>query len=332
MIPRVSVVLPFCNAEATLSRAIESIVCQTFPYWKLLLINHASTDDSVAIADRWCAQDQRITVLHEHRPGLVHALNTGLAHVRTQLTARMDADDVSHPERLIRQTEALRDESLAAVGCRVRYCATHPQPGMQAFVDWTNKQLTSSDIRRNRFVESPLVHPSMMFRTSVVKRYGAYRHGDFPEDYELWLRWLSHGLHIAKCADVLLDWYDKPTRLSRTHLRYRPEAFYQVKTEYLARWLAQHNPFHPRVVVWGGGRKSRQRVRLLEGHGIVVEAIIDVVPAKTSVYPCIFYQDLAPPGEYFILSYVGNRGRREEVSQFLLQREYQEEVDFLLVA
>ena len=334
MPPKVSVVLPYQNAQATLDRAISSLVRQSFTDWELILVNHASTDESQAIARRWDQQDRRIRLVHEPRAGLVHALNTGLNRSTASVIARMDADDVSHRDRLARQYDYLaRFPATDVVSCCVRYCAEGtPQRGMQTYVDWTNGLLTKDEIHRNRFVESPLVHPSVMFRTHLIRQHGSYRQGLFPEDYELWLRWLHHQVSISKLPETLLDWYDSEARLSRTHERYRPEAFYRIKTHYLARWLAQHNPFHPEVVVWGGGRKSRQRMRLLENYGIRVRAVIDIVANKTTSFPIIFYQDVAPPGQYFILSYVGNRGQRDKIRSFLRDRGYSEEDHFLLVA
>ena len=334
MLPRVSVVLPFYNAQATLDRAIKSIAEQSLIEWELVLINHASTDQSSLIAEEWQQRDRRIRLFVEPRPGLVNALNAGLSQVTAPLVARMDADDVSAPKRLACQYYYLHNhQDIGAIGCRVRYCPTNqPQAGMQAYVDWGNQLLTSEAIQLNRFVESPLVHPSVMFRTSLLAQYGPYRSGPFPEDYELWLRWLGQGVRLAKHPQTLVDWYDTDTRLSRTHPHYHPEAFYRIKTQYLAQWLVRHNPFHPQVVIWGGGRKSRQRVRLLEDQGIQVQAVIDVVARKTTTLPCLFFRDIAPPGHYFILSYVGNRGKRDEVRQFLQQRGYQEGVHFLLVA
>ena len=334
MPPRVSVVLPYRNAEATLDRAVASVVRQRLSDWELILVDNASTDRSATLARRWRQQDPRVRGVAEPRVGLVYALNTGLRHVTAPVVARMDADDVSDPERLAQQWDHLeRHPNTGAVGCRVRYCTDGvARAGMQAYVDWTNDQLTSEQIARSRFVESPLVHPSMAFRTSLLRQYGVYRHGSFPEDYELWLRWLRQGVVIDKCLEVLLDWYDADDRLSRTHERYHPDAFYRIKTQYLATWLAHHNPFHPQVVVWGGGRKSRQRAHLLSEYGVSVRAVIDVKVNKTTTLPCIFYRDVAPPGQYFVLSYVGNRGRRGEIRRFLEERGYREGVDFLLVA
>ena len=332
---QVSVVLPFHNAQATLGRAIESMVHQSFSDWELILINHASTDQSADIAQAWAQQDTRLCVVNEYETGLVSALNRGLREANAPLVARMDADDVAYPDRLAQQLHYLNDHpAVGAVGCVVRYCAADEstQIGMDTYVHWVNTIISSEAIRLNRFVESPLVHPSVMFRTQLIDQYGFYRPGNFPEDYELWLRWLSHGVTLAKVPHILLDWYDSPSRLSRTNHRYSSEAFYRIKTDYLVDWLERRNPFHPNVVVWGGGRKTRQRIHMLEAQDVCVQAIIDVVPHKTSLYPCIFYQDVAPPNQYFVLSYVSNRGQRDEIRQFLLERGYHEGEHFLLVA
>ena len=236
MLPRISVVLPFRDAEATLSRAIKSIVEQSFTDWELVLIDHASTDGSAAIAQQWKLRDSRIRLIQQPQDGFVGALNRGLDEAVAPFITRMDADDISYPERLAKQLLYLQQHpTIDAIGCGVRYCtAGEPQIGMQAYVDWANGLNTYRELLLNRFVESPLVHPSVMFRSRLIAKYGPYRNGVFPEDYELWLRWLSRGVRIAKHPEILLDWYDSDCRLSRTHERYRPAAFYYIKTRYLA--------------------------------------------------------------------------------------------------
>jgi hypothetical protein len=154
------------------------------------------------------------------------------------------------------------------------------QAGMALFVDWTNRLLAADEIARERFVESPFVHPSVMFRRECVQRFGGYRDGDFPEDYELWLRWLGAGVRMEKLVESLLVWNDSPTRLSRCDRRYAKEAFYRLKARYLARWLAAHNPHHPAVILWGAGRITRKRAQHLVDQGIAVEAFIDIDPLK----------------------------------------------------
>jgi glycosyltransferase involved in cell wall biosynthesis len=331
--PSVSVLLPFRNAGNSLADAIQSILRQTFTDYELLLVDNASTDDSTIIARELARQDHRIRLLREERPGIVPALNTGLAHARAACIARMDADDIAYPERLAMQYRYLQNHSeIGLLASKVDFAGSVRAEGLRAYVDWSNQLISYAQLSMNRFVDAPLVHPSVMFRKQEADRHGGYREGDFPEDFELWLRWMEAGVGFAKIDTPLLQWQDHPQRLTRRSERYRPEAFYSTKAIYLNQWLRHHNPFYPEVVIWGGGRKSRQRAALLEAEGSRVTAYIDIKAQKTTTRPCIHYQEIAAPGTYFVVSYVGNQGQREKIRDFLLSRGYQEGIHFLLAA
>lgn len=148
------------------------------------------------------------------------------------------------------------------MGNRVRFGGDpHVAAGYARHVSWTNRLLTHDEISLARVVESPLAHPSVTFRRELVERWGGYREGDFPEDYELWLRWLEAGVRMDKLAESLLVWNDSPTRLSRCDRRYDKEAFYRLKARYPGRWLAAHNPHHPAVVRSASGTSRSLRRR-----------------------------------------------------------------------
>ena len=118
----ISVLLPFRNAAITLDAAVASIAIQSYVAWELLLINNASADESPAIARRWAEHDPRITLLHEPRIGIAHALNTGLACATGSYIARMDADDVSHPERIAKQAAYLdAHPEIGVLGTRTTF-------------------------------------------------------------------------------------------------------------------------------------------------------------------------------------------------------------------
>lgn len=332
-IPLISVILPFYNAEPTLDRAINSIIQQDFPHWELILVDNNSTDKSSAIANLYAQHDSRIRVIQEKQQGVAFAFNTGLTRTRGKYIARMDADDYCYPQRLHQQMTYLDNHPDAdAVSGLVLYKAEVPQEGMRHYVEWTNTLLSSRQMADSRFIELTTINPTLMFRRQSLVKYGSYQEGNFPEDYELVLRWLSQGATISKVNSIVLDWHDSLRRLTRTDSRYSTDAFYQVKSRYLALWLRQNNPFHPAVVIWGGGRKTRQRAKRLEAYGIEIKAFIDILPTKVRDQPCIYYQEIAPPGQYFILSYVGNRGKREEIKQFLVNKGYRKTIHFLLIA
>jgi hypothetical protein len=223
------------------------------------------------------------------------------------------------------------------VGCQVEFGGdreTHA--GYALHVDWTNSLTTPEEIGLNRFVESPFAHPSVMFRRELLARHGGYRDGPFPEDYELWLRWLDAGVAMAKLPEKLLVWNDPPGRLSRTDARYSFQAFYETKAVYLARWLARYNPRHPNVVVWGAGRETRKRAEHLVRHGVRVTHYVDIDPRKIGQTihgrPVLAEDQLPGPAEAFVVSYVGSRGAREDIRHRLTARGFREGAHFVMGA
>ena len=165
-----------------------------------------------------------------------------------------------------------------------------------------------------------------------MEKHGAYLEGDFPEDYELWLRWLDQGVKIAKLPEVVLDWYDSPGRLTRTHPIYSDQAFYRIKSAYLARWLTRGNAFHPEVWVWGASRISRRRARMLEEEGVRIARFIDTKGSRQLDREVIYYKDLPEAGEAFILTYIRQMDNRDRIRSFLEGRGYREGVDYLVVS
>lgn len=278
--PSVSVVMPVRNGANTLATAVHSILDQSLPSFELIVVDDGSTDNTAAVATQLADLDSRVRFFPLPPRGIVSALNTGVNTARAPLIARMDADDVALPRRLQRQLAFLdRHPDIGVVGCRVEFGGERgTQAGYAAYVDWTNELLTPKEIAANRFVESPFAHPSVVFRKALINRHGGYRDGNFPEDYELWLRWLERGVRMGKTPENLLVWNDPPDRLSRTHPRYARDAFFRCKAAYLARWLANNNPFHPDVILWGAGRTTRKRAEHLVDCGVRISAYVDIDP------------------------------------------------------
>lgn len=337
--PAITVLLPVWNGEATLASALDSLVEQTFSDFELLVIDDGSTDASPAIAAACAARDARVRVLTLPHGGIVAALNAGLAAASAPLIARMDADDQSAPTRLARQFERLQaDPELGLVSCLVAHGADPERDttGYAYYVDWINQHVTPEAIARVRFAESPLAHPSVMFRRELVERHGGYREGNFPEDYELWLRWLEAGVQMAKVPETLLVWNDRPDRLSRTAPACGLEAIYELKTAYLARHLAAVNPAHPEIVIWGAGKTSRKRAALLEAHGVRIKAYIDIDPKREGKtvrgMPIHMPSAITDPSFGFVVSYVGKRGAWSTIQPPLIARGYVEGEHFLMAA
>jgi glycosyltransferase involved in cell wall biosynthesis len=336
--PAVSVIMPVRDAEATVAAAIASLLAQTDPAWELIAVDDGSRDATPAMLAAAAHGDARVRVIREGGRGLVTALNAGLAAATAPLLARLDADDTCAPARLARQRAHLEAHpEVGLVASRVGFGGdARAAAGYARYVDWTNRLVTHDEIALARFVESPLVHPSVMFRRALVERWGGYLDGAFPEDYELWLRWLEAGVRMEKLAEPLLTWNDSPRRLSRRDPRYDPEAFYRLKAAYLARWLATHNPHHPAIVLWGAGRVTRRRARWLVDEGVRIEAFVDIDPRKLGRpidgRPVLAPDALPPPGRAFVVSYVGGADAREQIEARLRAGGHAPGADYVLAA
>ncbi len=329
--PGVSVILPFYNSAPTLEKAIQSIVNQSFTNFELLLIDNGSTDHGFEIAQSWANKDDRIRLLIEDRRGVAFAANRGLSEASAKYIARMDADDYSLPERLSEQVRLLDTKrEVGLVAGLVKYDGRSTNEGFVKYVDWSNMINSVDDIYRNQFVEYPIVNPTIMFGKELYQKFGGYQDGDFPEDYEFFLRLQSEGVKMMKTDSVVLQWNDLPNRLTRTDKKYTADAFFRIKTKYLLKWLEHHNSRHPEIVVWGGGKLAKKRSTYLVNEGIVIRSFIDI---KRSDNPSsIYYQEVARFKDSFILSFVSNRGARDEIRSFLDRNGFRETIDYLICA
>jgi len=321
----ISVVLPVRNAATTLPAALESLAAQTARDFEVVAVNDGSDDNgaTAAVLSRFACRDPRFRVLNRPHGGIVAALTAGLAAARGEYVARMDADDVCHPRRLELQERHLdAHPEIGLVSCRAAFGGDSlAARGYLAHLQWANSLLTPEAIRLGIFRESPLPHPTVMFRAGLPGRLGGYRYGDFPEDYELWLRWLEAGVAMAKLPRPLLTWNDPPGRLSRTDPRYDAGAFHRIKAGYLARHLARANPHHPEIIVAGAGRITRHRAEHLLAHGVVITAWLDLDPRKVGKVvagrPVLPLADVPRPEACFVVPYVASRGASEYLSSFL---------------
>lgn len=274
---RVSVLLPVRDAVQTLPECLASLRRQTLAEFEVLAVDDGSRDGSRALLESLAGEEPRLRLLSSAGRGLVAALNLGLAQARAPLLARMDADDVAHPERLARQVERLASGPGVDLLATAVEVAGRLGPGMRRYVAWSNALLTHEQILADLLVESPLVHPSVMAPTALLRELGGYRDFDGPEDYDLWLRAARAGARFAKLERPLLVWRDSPGRLTRVSPRYAPERFRDLKLAAL-----EAGPLRvPRpVVLWGGGPVAKAWCRALAGRGHEVAAFVDVHPRR----------------------------------------------------
>lgn len=334
MKPKVSVVIPIYNASKTLDSAIKSIASQTFINFECILVDNNSTDKSIEIARKWAQKDKRFRITGEPRQGVAFASNKGFIEAAGEYLARMDADDYAFPGRLKLQSEFLDyNNEYGAVSGLVEYIPySRNVKGFRKYVDWVNSVRSFTEIKNQRFIDSPVINPTAMWRKEIGENLGHYKNGDFPEDYEMWLRWLENGVKISKIPEYLLKWVDSENRLTRSHPIYRDEAFYKIKTHYLVNWLASNNPHHPDVWIWGASKISRNRARLLEEYGIQIKGFIDTKITRQINENLIHYTNIPTREDIFLLIYVRQWDAKEKIKKFLEDKGFKEGIEYLFIS
>jgi glycosyltransferase involved in cell wall biosynthesis len=202
--PLVTVVLPCYNAALYVEEAVRSIMCQTYSNLEILLIDDCSTDNTSAILLRLAQEDKRITIIrNEQNLKLVKTLNKGIDEAKGKFIARMDADDISLPERIEKQVEFM------LLHPEVDLCGTN-----YSIIDGKGNKieasvtmpLTSKEIATALLFTCPIGHPTVLFKKDTIQNLGKYDEKMINiEDYELWLRVAANGL-IVNLPEPLLKY------------------------------------------------------------------------------------------------------------------------------
>lgn len=196
--PKVSVIMPAYNAEKYIKEAIDSILAQTFTDFEFIIIDDGSTDGTAEIIRTY--HDCRIKYLkNAQNAGIVFSLNRGLDIARGVYIARMDADDISLPERFEKQTVYMDEHPDIAV------CGT----AMELFCDSKviGRRFPSKEpekLKVDLFFSCGIAHPSVMMRRAVITRLGGYDPMyNGMEDYELWCR-VAETYRLTVLPEILL--------------------------------------------------------------------------------------------------------------------------------
>lgn len=332
--PKISVIIPFYNAEKSLHDACKSLAKQTFLDFECILIDNNSTDKSAEIANEWKQRDYRFKLVYEKRQGVAYASARGSKQAKSKYIARMDSDDIMIDYRLEKQYNFLESNlEYGAVGGLVKFGGNQKKAaGIKRFVDWNNQIIAHEQVSLYQFAELPVINPTLMWRKQTEVDYGGYQHGDFPEDFELILRWLSKGVKIGKVNLEVLIWNDPPNRLTRTDERYSFDSFYKIKAYYLNLWLQKHNPHYPDVLIWGASRLARKRAQHLVKSNIHILGYIDISTKRDIGENIIHFKDIPPVGKAFILIYTPQINIKEKIKTHFQSIGYKNGIHFLFVA
>ena len=196
--PQVSVVMPVHNALPFLDESIRSILGQTFEDFEFVILDDASTDGSTQLLREWSRRDARIQLQESReRLGLSGSSNAVVAKSQAKIVARMDADDVAHPDRLSRQLKIIESRpEIAVIGTLCNG------------IDASGRVVRPRDrwrlVRRSSYV--PFPHGSAMFRREAFDAVGGYDEKAVrAEDQDLFSRMAAKG-RVVTLPDILYSY------------------------------------------------------------------------------------------------------------------------------
>lgn len=223
MTPRIAVLLCAHNAERFIAQAIESILNQTYRDFEFVIVENGSNDNTWDIIKSY--DDPRIKTFQTDIRQLTYNLNYGLRQTHAELIARMDADDISEPNRLEEQVRFLeQNPDVAVVGTAFKIFGEDTQ----------DKTITmpvqDNTIRRCLPFRFCFCHPSVMFRKEIIEKAGGYKAQGTCQDLELWLR-LSRNkkIQFANLKNTLVKYRIHPDQIKGNKKAYKATSAYLFK-------------------------------------------------------------------------------------------------------
>jgi glycosyltransferase involved in cell wall biosynthesis len=212
MSPKVSVIMSVYNGEKYLREAVDSILTQTFTDFEFIIINDGSRDRTKKILESYV--DPRIRLYHHQNIGLTRSLNRAISLARGDYIARMDADDISCPERLDKQVGYLDENpEVGLVGSRyIRI----DKSGLETAE--IQVPIGTENILKHFLLEgSAFCHSSMIFRKSVAEKIGFYDESvKYAQDYDFGIKCFEI-CEVANYPEILQKWrYNDQSGISVT--------------------------------------------------------------------------------------------------------------------
>jgi len=234
--PKVSVLMPVYNGEKYLREAIDSILNQTFTDFEFLIIDDGSTDDSRKIISHYT--DKRIRLIkNKQNLGLARSLNKVIELSLGLYLARMDADDISLPNRLqLQVSEMEKNANLGVVGSWVEIFGKAKDNNIWKYPE------SNDEISSQLLLHCCFAHPTVLINKRLINQYNySYPEIRYGEDYAFWLK-MNKNLEYKNVQQVLLKYRITNSSLSRGNKDAYSESIRNIQKEYLKKMKIETSP------------------------------------------------------------------------------------------
>jgi glycosyltransferase involved in cell wall biosynthesis len=230
----ISVVMPVYNGEKYLNEAIESILNQTYRDFEFIIINDGSQDNTQMIIEEYANNDPRIRIISRENRGLIASLNQGLENAHGKFIARMDADDISEPNRFELQLDLMERTNLDICGCHYFWINTAGDYIRTSIVPLEPKSFLNC-----LALTVPFAHPSVMIRKQFLLdtklKYGQEKYQNI-EDYSLWVECWNHNAQMGNVDKFLIRYRSYPDSLSNKNSKRLTEETKLLQKKFISRY------------------------------------------------------------------------------------------------
>ena len=278
--PLISIVMSVYNGEKFVKDAIDSILAQSYENFEFIIIDDGSTDNTKIIIESF--DDTRIKFVSRVNRGLTKSLNEAIQMAGGKYIARMDADDISMPNRLNEQVKFMEQNGgIAMCGSWAQFIDEKGEKG-----EIYKTPVNDNQIRKKFIFHNPFIHPSVMIRRDILEEIGLYNECiKYAQDYDLWSRTISK-YTTANIPKILLQYRKTKTgitkssntkqRISATKTRVR-HLFRSIFTKklYLNKYVICSPQYGLRPDSFSGGEVYDEKILAgLAENGFHVEIIL----------------------------------------------------------
>lgn len=244
--PKVSVILPVYNVAPHIEATLNSLLAQTFRDFELLVFDDCSPDGTAAVVERVAATDARLRFFRNPRNlGRAGTDNAALAYATGEYIAKMDGDDLCHPERLARQVAYLEQHTdINVVGSWMQNF------GSSTYLN--RYPAHPDDARVLTLFTLPTGNPSVMLRASLFREQGMHYDATLrqSEDYDFFGRYIGQ-LRLATLPEALIQYRVPPDAHKKAILSERATVADEVRERLLQAWQLPATPHELRLHNFG---------------------------------------------------------------------------------
>lgn len=230
---QISVALPMYNASSTIAATLDALVTQTFKKFNVVLIDDASTDNSLQVVETYRSRLDIKVIENPQNLGISKTRNMLLENISAPYIAILDHDDICHPTRFARQLDFLQSHpDIDICGSAITYFTADTD------ISTANNVLRhpacDAAIKTTFIHHTAMVHPSAMAKISFFRDVGEYNAQFSPaEDYDLWCRAALAGKKFSNIEDSLLYYRVHPKQTSKVQAETMVRMDIQIKRKYI---------------------------------------------------------------------------------------------------